>query len=76
MIITCCELEPDWWFLLTDNGLMLGWIYTECDGYFVWQANPELSGFQEAHVLRFIADFLDELNEAWNKQVFEYFELQ
>lgn len=66
MILTLCELENNWWFVLTEQGLMLGWMYQEVDGYYVWQENPELSGFQVAWILRFLADMLDELNEPWD----------
>jgi len=49
-------------------------IYMEVCGYYVFR--PSNQGFMYEYALREIADYLDELNEPWDKQVKEYFEQQ
>ena len=55
-------------FVEFENGVILGQIYREVDGYYVFVPNL-LDGFWEAYVLRAIANLLDKKNEKWDKQV-------
>lgn len=59
--------------LYYENGAFLGNVYREVDGYYVfWPKNQ--GGFWESHHMRLIADFLDELNKAWDDEVKSFFE--
>lgn len=53
------------------NGVALGEIYMEVDGYYVFEPGRDSNGFWEAYVLRAIADKLDEMNKAWDAEVTE-----
>jgi hypothetical protein len=55
------------------NGVKIGEICVEADGYYVFWSNPELSGFWDSAPMRVISDKLDELNKDWDQQVHEYF---
>jgi predicted secreted acid phosphatase len=55
-------------FIEFENGVILGQVYQEVDGYYVFVPNPT-NGFWEAYILRAIADMLDKKNEKWHKQV-------
>ncbi len=48
-------------------------IETMEDGYRVWWPLHE-HGYMNATDLRIVADYLDELNKEWDKQVTEYFQ--
>lgn len=54
--------------LFADNGVKLGEVFPKEDGYNdFW---PELrGGYWPAHMLRAIADLLDELNREWHAKV-------
>lgn len=51
------------------NGHVLGEFYREVDGYYVFVFADPNKGAWEAHVLREIADTLDEMNATWDKEV-------
>lgn len=54
------------------NGKLIGEIYMEVDGYYVY-VFPSSAGCWEAAVLREIADLLDYLNAPWDAEVRKYF---
>ena len=54
------------------NGPLMGDVYKEVDGYYVFV--PKGSGFWESHQLRQVADYLDEINKPWHDEVCQYFE--
>ena len=54
--------------IVFENGITLGEIYKEVDGYYVF-ISVTSCGFWEAYVLRAIADLLDKKNEKWDKKV-------
>lgn len=56
------------------NGSFIGDIYPEVDGYYVWVPPEPFLGCWESHVLRHIADYLDEINKPWHDEVCQYFE--
>lgn len=58
--------------LFYENGVKLGQILAKEDGFYdFW---PELNGgYWEAHVLRAIADKLDEMNKPWQEEIDNYF---
>lgn len=58
--------------LIFQNGVDLGAVYQEVDGYYVFW--PEAVGSWEAWVLRDIADLLDKMNQPWDDEVREFFE--
>ena len=49
-----------------DNGAKLGTAYQEVDGYFYFEPDCSKAGFWQPHILRGIADKLDEINKPWN----------
>ncbi len=57
-----------------ENGVHIGEFYMEIDGYWVFEQKHENSGYWNAHVLRGIADKLDELNAPYEDEVIKYFE--
>ena len=69
----CIKLEDS--KLYYENGVYLGEILAKEDGFYdFW---PELrGGYWEAHVLRAIADLLDEKNKPWQESIDKYFEEQ
>lgn len=52
-----------------DNGLLIGRAYQEVDGYFVFDHNTALRGYQNEYMLYAIADELRMLNREWDKTV-------
>lgn len=52
----------------------IGDVYQEVDGYYVYVAPLDSRGAFTSYDLKIIAEFLDELNEPWDKEVREYFE--
>ena len=63
-------------FLTYINGHVLGEFYREVDGYYVFVFAEPNVGCWEAHVLREIADTLDEMNAPWDAEVKAHFENQ
>jgi hypothetical protein len=63
-------------FVLADNGKAIGRFEQDVDGYFYFWEEVELDGCWTAHNLRQIADLLDKINEPYDKQVNEFFELE
>ena len=53
---------------LRDSGKILGEIYKEVDGYYVYQPD-KANGCWESYAMRTIADMLDEMNKEWDEQV-------
>lgn len=51
-----------------ENGVKVGELYMEVDGYFVYWPS-ENKGFIEAWFLHAIADKLDEMNAEWDRIV-------
>jgi hypothetical protein len=62
------ELQGSTQVVVFCNGVVIGQMYQEVDGYYVFLPDRK-DGFWEAYVLRAIADMLDEKNERWHKQV-------
>lgn len=55
-----------------ENGVKLGQLLMEVDGFYVFY--PDLNGgFWQEHVLKQLADKLKSLNEKWNAEINEYF---
>lgn len=57
-----------------ENNVYMGYAYKEVDGYYVFILEGKSGGFLESHVLRSIANKLDEINQLWDDQIQEYFE--
>lgn len=57
-----------------NNGVYLGDFDEVVDGYYNFWPRLKHNGYWSAHVLRALADKLDELNADWNKQLQEYME--
>ena len=51
------------------NGAHIGYAYIEVDGYYTFMFAHHRNGNWDAHVLRAIADKLDELNKDWDEEV-------
>jgi len=56
------------------NGVDLGALVKEVDGFYVWYPNRKQYGFWSAYVLRDLADILDDLNKDYEKEINEYFD--
>lgn len=58
------------------NTILLGDIYKEVDGFFVFSFNCDLrrEGFWTEYVFLTIGNKLKELNNEWNEQIEEYFQ--
>lgn len=54
-----------------ENGKLIGNLYQEVDGFWVFWQEEALSGFWSQHVLRQLADKLEELNADWDRQLHE-----
>ncbi len=66
--MTFNKKSEDHYEVVFDNGVVLGVFLRDVDGYFYYW--PEkLSGAWEAHILRAIADKLDEINKPWDEQI-------
>ena len=48
------------------NGVIVGDLLKGDDGYYVWWPIPDRHGYIPEHVLRELADKLQELNEDWD----------
>ncbi|MFA5152696.1 MAG: hypothetical protein WC554_09070 [Clostridia bacterium] len=66
--IITSEIRGTTQVVIFSNGVVIGQIYQEVDGYYVFLPDRK-DGFWEAYVLRAIANLLDKKNEKWHKQV-------
>lgn len=57
---------------VTENGVNLGILHQEVDGFYVYSPNPELSGCFSQGILRELATKLEELNAPWDAIIEEY----
>lgn len=58
--------------VLTPNNHLVGELIMDVDGYFYfWPSND---GCWSSHIMRSIANKLDDINKPWNDEVTEYFE--
>ena len=55
------------------GNVLIGDVYQEVDGYFVFVPGGR-GGYWSSHELKMVSEFLDELNEPWDREVKEYFE--
>lgn len=58
--------------VLYENGIDMGIMYIELDGYYVYHPAWR-GGFWSAAVMRAVADTLDVLNAPWDKKINDYF---
>ena len=58
--------------VIYDNGVYIGDLLVEVDGFFVYYPIQN-GGAWESHVMRAIADKLDELNKPWQQQIDKHF---
>lgn len=57
--------------VLTPNNTVVGYFIVDVDGYFYfWPSNE---GCWSSHMMRSIADKLDEVNKKWDDHINEYF---
>lgn len=61
--------EEDHEYNVAVNGVVVGWLYCEVDGYYVFDMNPTLRGYTPGWLLRSLADKLDELNAEWDAKI-------
>lgn len=60
--------------IINNNNKDIGLVFRDVDGYYYWwPENMDWSGSWPSHVLRDIADLLDELNKPWDDELKEYF---
>ena len=56
--------------VIYENGVKLGHLLREVDGFFVWYPpHPSNGGAWNSHIIRNIANKLDELNKEWEEFV-------
>ncbi len=70
--MTYQETSPHAYTVLFDNGVKLGEILRDHDGFFYFWSELR-GGFWEAYILRDIADKCDELNAPYQRQIDEFF---
>lgn len=51
------------------NGVFIGNFLIEVDGYYNWWPVKERDGYVPAHMLRALADALDEINKEWDETI-------
>ena len=73
-LITYKKISDSIYWAVFQNNAVFGEIYKEVDGYFYFQPNNKLTGCVPAHILREVADKMDELNKSWNEQIDDYFD--
>ena len=72
-MMTFEQLDKQRYRVIYDNGVIIGDLDMDGDGYFYFW--PErLNGAWEAHVLRAIADKLDEINKPWDEEIARAFQ--
>jgi len=64
------------YFVFADNNKEIGSFQLDIDGSYYFWNNSELTGCWTGNNLREIAQLLDDVNEPFNKQVIDYFELE
>ena len=57
--------------IVTVNGVEIGYIYCEVDGFYVFEIASRLGGYWSEWVLRDIADQLHYMNKEWEQQINE-----
>lgn len=55
------------------GNVLIGDAYREVDGYYVFVPGGRGAAWSSSE-LKMVAEFLDEINEPWDKQIQEYFE--
>ena len=55
------------------NGVLLGTILAKDDGYYDFWPLDYHGGYWPSHLMRAIADKLDEMNAPWEKEIDTYF---
>jgi hypothetical protein len=65
-MITYTDVHDGWIDMHYSNGVYMGGIYQEVDGFFYWQPT-NTDGFLSAHVLLEIGNKLKELNKEWEE---------
>ena len=58
------------------NGVHIGDVYMEVDGYYVFTFAQGRVGSWESFPLREIADLLDKLNQKWDDEIRKFFDEQ
>jgi hypothetical protein len=53
--------------VIYSNGVEMGFLLKEVDGYFVFYPNLSNGGFWSAHILRSLANKLEEINKEWDE---------
>lgn len=67
-LMVLAPVEDKGYELYYNNGVLLGDVIMEVDGYYTFWPEGH-GGYWEAHMLRAVADCLDELNEPWDTQI-------
>jgi hypothetical protein len=57
--------------VLTSSNKLIGTFELDIDGYYYYCERKDLNGFWDSHILRLIADKLDEVNKPWDESVKE-----
>jgi hypothetical protein len=67
-MVTFTKQSENDYLVVFENGVILGHLLKEVDGYFVFY--PELrGGFWESLIMRILADKMDDLNRDWDEIV-------
>lgn len=62
------KISEERYEVIYDNGVSIGELLREVDGFFVYYPIQN-GGCWESHVMRPIADKMDELNKPWQDQI-------
>jgi hypothetical protein len=56
------------------NGVDIGQLIVGDDGFWVYWPDSKRQGFWASHMMRALADAMDELNKPWEDEINKYFE--
>lgn len=68
-LIHAKPLTEGTWRIYYANGVLIGEAVLDVDGYYYFWPTSDRQGAWTAGVLHDVANFLDRINEAWDKQI-------
>lgn len=73
MILNYNKQKNGSYSVLNNNGDLIGEFILDDDGYYYFYIPNVQTGIWASHVLREVADKLDELNKPWDDNINDYF---
>jgi hypothetical protein len=69
MITYTYDEQTKMYNLTYENGMYMGSLYQEIDGYYVWNPTWRGGGYIPSHVLLSIGNYLEHINKEWDEKV-------